>query len=109
MSSIPPNFIGSVLQSGIAQQTQSKDRETEENTRTDTSRKMNGAAGAGDIIEIEATDTDDTEVHSDTGGTGGQGRYDTPPEDQVDDAAGQKEEAGVRYDEHGRPHLDLSA
>lgn len=108
MSSIPPNFVGSVLQSGIAQQAQSRDRESEENLHTDASRKLTGAAGAEDVVEIEATDTDDTQVHSDTGGTGGQGRYDAPPEEDGSQPD-QNEEAGVRYDEHGRPHLDLSA
>ncbi len=109
MSSIPPNFVGSVLQSGVAQQVQSKDRESEANTRTDASRKLSGDGGTADIIEIEETDTADTQVHSDTGGgTAGQGRYDAPAEDEAGTDE-KNEEAGVIYDEHGRPHLDLSA
>lgn len=106
MSAIPPNPIASALQSQAAQQVQSKDRESEDNLRTDASRRLAGAGGTEDIIEIEETDTADTQVHADTGGTGGQGRFDAPEENpqQVEDKS-----EGITVDEQGRPHLDLSA
>lgn len=106
MSDIPPNAIGSVLQSGVAQRAQSKDRDSEQNLRTDASRKLAGN-GTADIIEIEATDTDATEVHPDTTGTGGQGRYDPPPDEQPEPEP--CDEGIVTHDDDGRPHLDLSA
>lgn len=107
MSAIPPNSISSVLQSGVAQQVQSKDRDSDDNMRTDASRRLTGAGGTGDIIEIEETDTADTEVHPDTMGTGGQGRFDAPP-----DEAGEAEpdaEQGITRGPDGQTHLDLSA
>lgn len=105
MSAIPPNPIASVLQSQAAQQAQSKDRESEDNLRTDASRRLTGAGGTDDIIEIEETDTADTQVHPDTSGTGGQGRFDAP-EEYADQQ--QPESGGITLDEDGRPHLDLS-
>lgn len=105
MSAIPPNSIGSALQSSAAQQVQSRERENEDNLRTDASRRLTGQ-GSADIIEIEATDTDDNEVHADTAGTGGQGRFDAPPEELESESP---ESACVRIDSDGRPHLDVSA
>ncbi len=105
MSDIPPNAIGSVLQSGVAQHAQSKDRDSEHNLRADASKKLAGN-GTVDIIEIEATDTDATEVHPDTTGTGGQGRYDPPLDEQTEPEVS---DTVIIHDDDGRPHLDLSA
>ncbi|HWL92341.1 MAG TPA: hypothetical protein VNT79_02310 [Phycisphaerae bacterium] len=108
MSAIPPNAIGSVLQSGPAQQVQSKDRDSENNLRADASRKLSGN-GTADIIEIESTDTADTQVHPDTGGTGGQGRYDPAPDEQNDEPEAEQPVECLHRDAAGREHLDLSA
>lgn len=106
MASIPPNPIGSALQSGQAQPIQSKDRISEDNLRTDASRRLAGAGNTADIIEIEETDTADTQVHADTGGTGGQGRFDAPDTEPV---AEESDKSGITMDDQGHAHVDLSA
>ncbi len=109
MSAIPPNVIGSVLQSGVAQEIQSRDRDRIDNERKDATRALTGS-GADDVIEIEQTDTDDTQVHPDTMGAGGQGRQDAEPDDTTDDAAEPDNRAdGLTFDDTGQPHLDISA
>lgn len=108
MSSIPPNMIGSVLQSGVAQQAASQPKDRAENEQTDASRELTGRAGTEDILEIEATDGR-TKINADGGGYGSQGRHDAPPEE---DAASDEEAAerpAITHDDDGRPHLDVSA
>jgi hypothetical protein len=108
MSAIPPNVIGSVLQSGVTQDIQSRDRDRVENDRRDATRALTGS-GADDIIEIEQTDTDDTQVHPDTMGAGGQGRHDAAPEeDSTPDAVSDDTAEGLTFDDNGHPHLDIS-
>lgn len=108
MSAIPPNVIGSVLQSGLTQEAQSRDRDRVENDRKDAARALAGS-GADDILEIEQTDTDDTQVHPDTMGAGGQGRHDPPPTDESDADESSSHADGLTFDGDGRPHLDISA
>ncbi|MFQ5430019.1 MAG: hypothetical protein ACE5E1_06880 [Phycisphaerae bacterium] len=107
MSAIPPNVIGSVLQSGVAQQAQATERDAAENARARAAREGGRTTSGEDILEVEATDAD-TQVHTDSGGLGSQGRHDAPPEEE---AGGESphDESGVTVDEQGRPHLDLSA
>jgi len=107
MSAIPPNIIGSVLQSGVAQQAQSQARDRAENERTDASREMTGRGGKEDILEIEETDAR-TQVNAEGGGGGSQGREDSPP-DEEEAATESAETPAVTHDEDGRPHLDVSA
>ncbi len=105
MSAIPPNVVSSVLQSGVAQQAQAAERDAAENARTDAARGGGRLSAGDDIIEVEATDAD-TQVHTDSGGLGGQGRHDPKPEEEetlLDP------DAGITLDDAGRPHLDLSA
>lgn len=106
MSSIPPHSVGSVLQSGVAQQIQSHSRDSEENLRTDASREMTGRGGSEDVLEIEETDAE-TRINAEGGGQGSQGRHDAPPEEEAAEKA--KSDDGVTYDDDGRPHLDISA
>ncbi|MCG8406201.1 MAG: hypothetical protein MI923_13475 [Phycisphaerales bacterium] len=107
MSAIPPNIIGSVLQSGDAQRTQATDRDKAENAKAQAARDAGRTSAGEDILEVEATDAD-TQVHTDSGGLGGQGRHDAPPEEE--EAQPQPEAPdGITIDEEGRPHLDLSA
>ena len=105
MSAIPPNVIGSALQSGMAQQVQATEKDKADNARAQAART--GPGGAEDILEIEATDAD-TQVHTDAGGLGGQGRHDAPSEEEPEAEAPQGPD-GITVDEEGRPHLDLSA
>lgn len=106
MSAIPPNIIGSVLQSGEAQRVQSTDRDKSENAKAQAVRDSNQTTAGEDILEVEATDAD-TQVHADSGGLGSQGRHDAPPEEETQDQAEDRD--GITVDDEGRPHLDLSA
>ena len=107
MSSIPPNVVGSVLQSGVAQQAASQQRDRVENEQTDASRELTGKGGTEDILEIEETDAR-TKVDAEGGGWGSQGRQDSPPEEDegVEEAS---EGPGLTHDDDGTPHLDVSA
>lgn len=109
MSAIPPN-ISSVLQAGVAQQAQSTKQNADENAKADAAKRTGGTPGFDDILEIEATDAD-TQVHTDAGGLGSQGRHDAPPEEKPEDQPTEVTNPpdGVTLDENGRPHLDLSA
>ncbi|MCB9851800.1 MAG: hypothetical protein H6819_01790 [Phycisphaerales bacterium] len=108
MSSIPPNAIGSVLQSGVAQQAASQQKDRVENEQTDASRELTGRGGTEDILEIEETDGG-TKVDADGGGYGSQGRYDGAPEEAADDSMLAEDAPAITHDEDGRPHLDVSA
>lgn len=104
MSAIPPSPIASILQSGPAQTEQSRETDAARNASTDRSRRI--GAGPDAILEVESTDAD-TQVHTDSGGMGSQGRYDRPPEDGASDAS--VETTGITTDQDGVPHVDLSA
>ncbi len=106
MSAIPPDIIGSVLQSGVARQAQSQGRDRIENDRTDGSRELTGRGGEEDILEIEETDGR-TRVNADGGGQGSQGRYDGPSEEDAGDADDSAQSAG-RDDAHSGG-LDVTA
>lgn len=102
MSAIPPNIIGSVLQSGAAQREQAKEIDTARTAQTEAARKA--AAGPDAFVEIEATDGD-TQVHTDSGGLGSQGRQDSKPEEPAPE-----DESVVQNDnDTDTPHIDLSA
>lgn len=107
MSSIPPNAIGSVLQSGVAQQAASQQKDRIENEQTDASRELTGRGGTEDILEIEETDGG-TKVDADGGGYGSQGRQDSPPEEEAASDEG-GERPAITHDADGTPHLDISA
>jgi hypothetical protein len=109
VSAIPPNAIASVLQSGVTQRDAAKDIDTAKQASHETSRRLTGGPDALVELEIEATDAD-TQVHTDAGGLGSQGRHDAPPDDEESaDDADADSQAGVVVDEQGRPHIDLSA
>jgi hypothetical protein len=103
MSAIPPSVIGSVLQSEPAQRQHARAADAARNAEADAARQSKNAPDA--FVEIEATDAD-TQVHPDSGGTGGQGRHDARPEE---DASVPPAPEGITTDEQGRTHLDLSA
>ncbi|MEK6642380.1 MAG: hypothetical protein AABZ08_00600 [Planctomycetota bacterium] len=102
MSAIPPNVIVSALQSTAAQREQAKEIDTARTAVSEAARKA--AAGPDAFVEIEATDGD-TQVHTDSGGMGSQGRQDSKPDVQVpiDESADPSE------DDSGSLHIDLSA
>lgn len=105
MSAIPPNVIGSVLQSGPAQLVASQEAESADNAKASPNRAVTGTISAEDIIEIESTDAD-TQVHADSGGTGSQGRFDAEPEQEE---VKKPEADGITVDATGQVHIDLSA
>lgn len=105
MSAIPPNVAASVLQSGLAQRVQARDKDAVESAKATAARDLNGRGGAEDILEVEATEAD-TQVHPDAGGLGSQGRHDAPPDEE---AEAPNPSDGITVDADGRPHLDLSA
>jgi hypothetical protein len=100
MTAIPPNVIGSVLQSTAAQRAAAKDQETAQTQDAETARRS--AAGPDAFVEIEATDAD-TQVHADSGGLGSQGRHDAPPPEET------PAEDATSTDDQNDSHLDLSA
>jgi hypothetical protein len=104
MSAIPPSVIGSVIGSPAAQTEQTRPVDAARNVQADAARALTG--GATDVLEIEATDAD-TQVHTDSGGAGSQGRYDTPPEEEAQPPM--EGQAGISVDEKGVPHLNISA
>jgi hypothetical protein len=104
VSAIPPSVIGSVLGSPAAQIEQTRSSDASKNVQADAARKL--AGGTADILEVEATDAD-TQVHTDSGGAGSQGRLDAPPEEENEQTSDQQ--PGVVVDDKGVPHLDVSA
>jgi len=103
VSAIPPNVVGSVLQSPAAQTEQSRPADSARNAQADAARTLAGAAG--DVLEVEATDAD-TQVHTDSEGGGSQGRHDAPPEEPEQPA---DDQTGIVIDDQGVTHLDVSA
>jgi len=103
MSAIPPHAIGSVLQSGVTQGEAARQTDAEKNAQAERARQTTGGPDA--ILEVEETDAD-TQVHTDSGGSGGQGRHDAPPEEDLEEQA---QTDGITIDDNGNPHLDLSA
>lgn len=104
MSAIPPAPIASVLQSGPAQAEQTRETDAARNATADRSHKL--AVGPDAILEVESTDSD-TQVHTDSGGMGSQGRQDSPPEEEP--AALAEDADGITVDASGHRHVDLSA
>ncbi len=103
MSAIPPSPIASVLQSGPAQTEQAREKDAARNATVDRSRQI--GAGPDAILEVESTDAD-TQVHTDSGGMGSQGRQDTPPEEET---PAPPDDTGITVDAKGLRHVDLSA
>jgi hypothetical protein len=104
MSAIPPHPIASVLQSGVAQSEAARDADAARNVDDRRARQI--GVGPDAVLEVESTDTDDTQVHPDSGGLGSQGRHDAPPDESEHDEI---TEGGITEDDDGRPHIDLSA
>jgi len=103
MSSIPSNPIASVLQTDAAQREQSRDINAARTAQAEAARRATASPDA--FVEIEAADAD-SQVHTDSGGHGSQGRFDAPPgEEQPKEG----DPSGITTDETGRPHIDLSA
>lgn len=104
MAQIPPNPISSVLQSGVAQAETARVQDGAKNA--DAQRARNLTSGSDAILEVEGTDTDDTQVHTDSGGLGSQGRHDPAPDDEPVETVEEPDTASAA---EALRHIDLSA
>ncbi len=103
MSSVPPNLVGPILQSGLVQRQVSKVRDNERAAQVNADRSQNLAIDEKDTT-VETTDND-TQVHTDAEGGGSQGRAFTEPEENEEQGALDEERPDG---DHGR-HIDLEA
>ena len=87
MSAVPPDFVGPILQSHLAQRQVSNIRNTERAQQVHAERQQTAAIDEKDTT-VETTNGD-TAVHTDAEGQGSQGRAFTTPEspDQAQDAS----------------------
>lgn len=102
MSAMPPNVVGSALQSHLTQRQVSLARETEETQRDSATRRQASAVDERDTT-VGTADTD-TQIHSDAEGTGSQGRAFSEPEKQEEQDAAEATPLG----DEGR-NIDLQA
>jgi len=103
MSSLPPNLVGSILQSHLAARQVSNAKDTKRAHDASASQQQTAAIDEQDST-VE-TDDSDTQVHTDAEGLGSQGRAFSEPENKDD----QLEQTEVQYpDQEGR-NIDLKA
>mgnify|MGYP000623484386 CR=1 FL=1 len=85
MSTIPPNLLGSIIQTQGAQQRQAVDKQREDSAQAE----RVGGGNFADKLQNVIDETDrDTQVYSDAEGTGSQGR---PFEEQPESVPEQNE------------------
>ena len=107
MSTIPPNLVGPIIQSGAAQKQAARALEGER-------EQQSNAVVAGNKISEKAAGTvgetdNDARVHTDAEGSGGQGgstgeeHTDSKHDDNADS------NSGIRRDDDGQLHVDLEA
>jgi hypothetical protein len=104
MSAIPPNVVGSVLQSNVAQHQVSAVRDNEDSQRISANRRQAATIDERDTT-VGTADTD-TQIHTDAEGSGSQGRAFTEAEEEGAEEAGTA--SGATGDDEGR-HIDLQA
>jgi len=105
MSSAPANLPGSILQTPVVQHHAAGIRNTEETQRFNASRRRAAAIDQQDTTV--STDDEDTQIHPDTHGTGGQGRDFSGGEEETEQPPAENSSLDSLGDE-GR-HLDLTA
>ena len=105
MSTIPPKLVGPIIQSGAAQKQAARALEGER-------EQQSNAVVAGNKISEKAAGTvgetdNDSRVHTDAEGSGGQGRSDGEEhaESKHDDNADSC--SGIRRDDERQLHVDL--
>ena len=103
MSTVPPNLVGPILQSNLAQRQVSQVRDNERAQETSAQRQQSKAINEKDST-VETTD-DDTQVHADAEGTGSQGRAFSEPEEAEEQPGDSDSEP---ESEEGR-HIDFEA
>ena len=104
MSTLPPNVVGSVLQSNLAQRQVSTIRDGEDSQRVMANRRQAATIDEKDTT-VGTADTD-TQIHTDAEGSGSQGRAFSEPQEEglEQDAA----ESGLLTDDEGR-NIDFRA
>lgn len=85
MSAVPPNLVGPILQSPLAQHHVASIRNNEEAQRASAARQQGRVSEQHDKT-VETTDSD-TQVHTDAEGSGSQGRAFSDASDQGADTA----------------------
>ena len=107
LSSIPPNIVGPILQSGVQQQQTARqldgEREQQEGLSARAARRSGMAADA--VSESEA----DMPVGTDSEGGGSQGRESAGSEAENQSDAALDPDTGIRRDDDGQLHLDIEA
>mgnify|MGYP006908280442 CR=1 FL=1 len=88
MSAVPPNLVGPVLQSHLTQRQVQNVRSSEENQKASAAQRGGMATEEKDTT-VETTDND-TQVYTDSEGTGSQGRAFSEPESQEEEASDKK-------------------
>ena len=107
MSAIPPNFIGSAIQSADAQRKASESKEVDE-SRTASDRARQVARNEEMGSTVETTDAD-TQVHTEGGGLGSQGRDFAEESEEPETQDAEQDSSGITTDADGQLHLDLEA
>ncbi len=107
MSSIPPNFITSAIQSADTQRKASESRDVEE-SRTASDRVRQVARNEEMGSTVETTDAD-TQVHTEGGGLGSQGRDFAEDAEESETQDAEQDSNGITTDVDGQLHLDLEA
>ncbi len=99
MTTIPPNWLGSIIQSHGAQRRATEARAAEDASAAERKGAVGGAENRGNVIDNDDTDSS---VYADAEGAGGQGRSsDEEPHDETPD-----EERDQDSDQSG---LDIQA
>ena len=107
MSAIPPNFIGSAIQSADAQRKASESKDVDE-SRTASDRARQVARNEEMGSTVETTDAD-TQVHTEGGGLGSQGRDFAEESEEPETQDAEQGSSGITTDADGQLHLDLEA
>lgn len=107
MSAIPPNFIGSAIQSGQAQRQAGESREVEELRNANANAKQVARNEEMDST-VETTDAD-TQVNTEGGGLGSQGRQSAEESEEHGQEEEDSAKGGFSVDVDGQMHLDLEA
>ena len=107
MSTIPPNLVGPIIQSGAAQKQAARVLEGER-------EQQSNAVVAGNKISEKAAGTvgetdNDSRVHADAEGSGGQGGSAGGEHAESKHDADVHSDSGIRRDDDGQLHVDLEA
>ncbi len=105
MSTIPPNIVGPIVQSGAAQKQAARVLEGER-------EQQSNAVAAGNKMSEKAAEMvgeadNDSRVHTDAEGSGGQGR--SAGEEHAESKHDENPDSGIRRDDEGQLHVDLEA